>query len=222
MNQESATNNAWITGEGEKDSRGPWMQTISGRQVFPFSFTFADGAKITDIAHSLSMICRFNGHCRVHYSVAEHSMRVAWLLPVKLKLQGLLHDAAEAFLGDSIKPMKCVTEMMGLPFKEQEQKIQAHIAWANGCDYPFDPLVKHCDEILLATEARDLMAKHPAPWIDLPEPLTETIHPMKKDVADWFLTFYSLYKGRKNYGHSDSEILTKEARVQSLLFGTAD
>lgn len=66
---------------------------------------------ITDIAHSLSMQCRFNGHIDKFYSVAEHSVIMARSLREQdysreIQLEGLLHDAAEAYTGDIIKPIK--------------------------------------------------------------------------------------------------------------------
>ena len=81
------------------------MNTASGRLVDPFNLRLEDIA-IEDIAHSLSMQCRFNGHCARFYSVAEHSVLVSRLVLPKNRLWGLLHDAQEAYLGDIITPIK--------------------------------------------------------------------------------------------------------------------
>ncbi|HQP24038.1 MAG TPA: hypothetical protein PLP16_02645, partial [Smithellaceae bacterium] len=61
---------------------------------------------VEDIVHSLSLINRFNGAAKFPYSVAQHSLYVAGLLPPELKLQGLLHDAPEAYVGDMVSPLK--------------------------------------------------------------------------------------------------------------------
>ncbi len=189
-------NAAFINGTTNRDPRGPWMQMYSGRQVFPFRFSQEDAMGIVDIAHSLSLICRFTGHCRKFYSVAEHSIRVAERLPLELKLQGLLHDAAEAFLGDVASPMKSVTRLGSAPFQALENYIESKIARANNLPFPFDPRVKRADLVLLATEKRDLMSKSPAPWIDLPEPLPGTILPMSAQCArQYFLLDYKKYGG---------------------------
>lgn len=62
--------------------------------------------RLDDIAWALSNICRFGGHCHRPYSVAEHTLTVASLLPPHKKLFGLLHDAPEAYLGDVASPLK--------------------------------------------------------------------------------------------------------------------
>ena len=81
------------------------MVTVSGKLIDLFK---PDPALITleDIAHGLSNICRWNGHTKSFYSVAEHSFRVAKLVQPSKRLTALLHDAEEAYWGDVISPLK--------------------------------------------------------------------------------------------------------------------
>ena len=53
-----------------------WIQTYSGKKFYPLDPRPED-IDIRDIAHALSLNCRFNGHCRCFYSVAEHSVGVS-------------------------------------------------------------------------------------------------------------------------------------------------
>ena len=78
---------------------------------------------IRDIAHALANICRYNGHCRYHYSVAQHSIYVSLLVPQKEKLWALLHDAAEAYLGDVIAPLKVRTDHLGYRELERQWEV---------------------------------------------------------------------------------------------------
>jgi len=81
------------------------MQTISGRHV-DLSNVIEDDVCIEDIAHSLHQINRFNGHTVKPYNVLAHSLCAADLMPEGKKMEGLLHDAAEAYTGDIPKPFK--------------------------------------------------------------------------------------------------------------------
>ena len=84
--------------------------TYTGKVINPF-YPDEDSICIEDIAHSLAMQCRFNGHTNKFYSVAQHSIMAALVLresefPVKVQLLGLLHDSAEAYITDLPKPFK--------------------------------------------------------------------------------------------------------------------
>ena len=65
--------------------KGDWILTYSGIEFWPLDPRPED-VRIEDIAHALSMQCRFAGHCDRFYSVAEHSIRVADLVPREDKL----------------------------------------------------------------------------------------------------------------------------------------
>lgn len=113
---------------------------------------------IRDIAHSLSLICRFIGHSDKFYCVAEHSIMVANELrhqgyDAKMQFVGLMHDATEAYLGDVPTPLKCL-----LPYyKEIENKFYLKIAEKYGLPTKLPEEVKIADGVLLATEAEALM-----------------------------------------------------------------
>lgn len=85
--------------------QGDWMQTYTGRQFWPIH-PRPDEINIEDIAHALSMMCRYNGHCRTFYSVAEHSVLVSRHVPPEHALWALLHDASEAYIADIVRPAK--------------------------------------------------------------------------------------------------------------------
>lgn len=138
---------------------------------------------IDTIAHALSHICRFNGHTRTHYSVAQHSVMVSWQLPPEHALAGLLHDAAEAFIGDVASPLKQL-----LPdYKVIEQRVEAEIFKRFGLPADLHAAVVHADRVMLATEARDLMPCHADDW-GFPPALACTVTPWTSDEAcDLFL-----------------------------------
>lgn len=84
------------------------IRTFTGRLVDPWALQPED-VLIADIAHSLSQQCRFTGHTRCFYSIAEHCLLVRSLLfeySTRIQLGGLIHDAAEAYFGDMAGPSK--------------------------------------------------------------------------------------------------------------------
>lgn len=138
---------------------GDWTQMHSGIAFWPLD-PRADEVRIEDIAHSLSLLCRFGGHCSRFYSVAEHSVYVSWLVSREAALWGLLHDAAEAYVCDLPRPLKRM-----LPgYSVIEGRVQAAIAEHFGLPPEMPAEVKKADEALLLTEARELMSAPPMPW----------------------------------------------------------
>lgn len=115
---------------------------------------------IEDIAHGLSHLCRFTGHTRVFYSVAEHSLEVSYAVPAKYALEALLHDATEAYLGDVSSPLKALLPEYRLLEHGMDQAIRKRF----GLPAMQSPYVKHADLCMLATERRDLMPRHADAW----------------------------------------------------------
>jgi len=151
-----------------------WILTQSGRRFDLFEPTAAM-IEPSDIAHALSNICRFNGHTRAHYSVAQHSVLVSLAVPAEDALAGLLHDATEAYVGDMVRPLK-----------QQMPDYQAAEAavWRAVCERfqlaeDLPDSVKRADMIMLATERRDLMPHSLGEWECLRgvEPLPSPIKP---------------------------------------------
>ncbi len=150
-----------------------WIQTYRGCQFWPMDPQPAD-IDIRDAAHSLSLLCRFNGHCREFYSVAEHCVRVSRACAPEHALWGLLHDVAEAYIGDIARPVKQQFPAIA----EMEDRLLKAAAEHFGLAWPIPDEVGKIDEILLATEARDLMEQPPADWKLSALPLTDPIRPM--------------------------------------------
>lgn len=166
------------------DNRGPWSDTYTGR-FYPLTPRPED-IHIRDIAQGLGNICRFTGQCRTFFSVAQHSILVALLCPVEDRLWGLLHDAAEAYIADVSRPVKYLAEMQ--PYRNRERLIQSVIARRFGLSMPIPPTVKKADNILLATEARDLTRNGGRDWQLEEKPMDERIVPWSPDAAGQ--TFY--------------------------------
>lgn len=156
-----------------------WIQTFTGRRFHPLRPDPAE-IDIRDIAHALSLLCRFNGHCRRFYSVAEHSIRVSRAVPREHALAGLLHDAAEAYVSDLPRPVK-----RSVPaFREMEDLLLEAIFGRYGIDWPLHPSVVSADDALLATEKRDLMGAGPSDWGLDAIPLPEEIEPLDPAAAE--------------------------------------
>lgn len=155
----------------ETPRRGDWMQTHSGLRFYPLDPRPED-IRIEDIAHALSQICRFNGHCARFYSVAEHSILVAREVhkataghpqQALLALTALNHDDSEAYLCDVPRPLKRLNEMTA--YRDAERQTEIVLAEKFGLIFPLPALIKHFDERALMTERRDLVPNaHLAGW----------------------------------------------------------
>lgn len=162
--------------------RDDWFFTYTGRRLFVLS-PDPEQIVIEDIAHHLSLLCRFVGAVRTFYSVAQHSVLVSRHVPWELQMSALLHDATEAYLGDVIRPVK-----RQLPeYKELER------VWAAAIEHRFDVRtrtaeIEEADHRALITERRDLCAHSPDhPWAEDKmgyEPFRKKILPLKDEQAE--------------------------------------
>ena len=131
------------------------MGTYTGRLIKPLD-PDPEQIAIEDIAHALGNSCRYTGHVRKFYSVAQHSVLCSEIVPDELKLTALLHDASEAYLSDISRPIKSQPEF-GDIYKKFEERLEAAIAERFDLIYPYPPEIKAADLTLLRTEYRDLM-----------------------------------------------------------------
>ena len=165
---------------------GPYLQTVSGRWVNPFD---PDPAQLDagDIARALANQCRFGGHCRVFYSVAQHSVIVSRLVEerggdAEDAFAALMHDATEAYLGDMPHPLKHRSPL-GAAFREAERDLERAIRERFAIK-PDVPGIKPADRALLATERRAFSSElwH---WPELEgvEPLDLTLEAWPPDDA---------------------------------------
>lgn len=135
---------------------GPYLQTVSGRFVNPFE-PDPEQLDAGDIACALANVCRFGGHCRPFYSVAQHSVIVSELVEarggdVEDVFAALMHDATEAYLGDMPHPIKHRSPL-GAAFRAAEAHLEAVLRERFAIKAEV-PEIKRVDRALLATERR--------------------------------------------------------------------
>ncbi len=164
------------------DEPGPYIQTVSGRRFDPLD-PVADEIDVGDIAVALANHCRFGGHTRRYYSVAQHSCIVSDELVARgadahEALWGLLHDASEAYLTDMPHPLKHRSEL-GRLYRAAEDRLEEVIRERFGFTGERPPRIKQIDSSLLATEraALTMVAWH---WPEL-----EGIEPLPVEIDPW-------------------------------------
>jgi 5'-nucleotidase len=140
--------------------RGPCIQTYSGKDFYLLDPKPLD-VDLETIAHALSLLCRYGGHVRHFYSVAEHCVLMSHVVPEEHALAALLHDAAEAYVVDVPTPLKRL--LIGYA------SIEANVLRAIGGRYgvvldPLPPAVKDVDLRIVLDERRALMGPPASPW----------------------------------------------------------
>lgn len=167
--------------------KGAKILTTTG-DYFNFENFENSPIRITDIAHALSNVCRFGGHCHEFYSVAQHSVLVSLLVPEKHALQALLHDATEAYLGDMVKPLKDLIPQ----FQQIENDLESAIFRRFNLPEKMHHSIKKADSIMLATEQRDVMKNSDSwEWTYQTGRLKKRIRPMSPvDAKKYFMSRY--------------------------------
>jgi uncharacterized protein len=176
-------------------SRGDWMQTFAGHRFFPMD-PRAEEIDPADVAHALSLICRYGGHAREFYSVAEHCVLLSHYVAPEHALWALLHDASEAYVGDMVRPLK-----RQLPeYEAAEDRVIAAVAERFGLTLPMPPAVKDADNRILLDERAAILTATEYSWgIDNLQPLGVTVEGWSPAEAEY------VYRERLDELLSESE-----------------
>ncbi len=172
---------------------GDWIQTYSGLKMYPLD-PRPEEINLVDIAHALSNICRYTGHCGEFYSVAQHSVYVSVYASQENALWGLLHDASEAYLCDIARPIKRSVFLKG--YRECEDVLMQCIAEKFGLPWPIPEEILLLDNRFMMAEVRDLglLSKD---WRKCADPIPTIIHPqLPKQAERSFWDWYEVLKER--------------------------
>jgi hypothetical protein len=169
-----------------RPDRGDWMQTATGRAFYPLDPRPME-IHIEDIAAALSKLCRYGGHCKRFYSVAEHCVLMARAASPSVAFEALMHDASEAYLSDVIRPVKSsLPEYLAI-----ERRLEAAIAERFDLVYPMPAEVKRLDNAILADECDQAMATPPQDWKLTEPPLGVCLQFWSPDKAEYeFLAMF--------------------------------
>ncbi len=165
-----------------KERYGDFIKTYTGKMFYPLDPRIEE-IDIIDIAHALSNICRFTGHCNEYFSVAQHSVLVSqYAKSLVEKQQALLHDASEAYLSDISSPLKRCFEFF--EYRKAEERLQSIIFLKFNLPEKILSSIEEIDMKLLYTEGRDLM-NGTADWNNSNNvlPYFEKIIPVSQNIA---------------------------------------
>lgn len=176
----------------DSDRKGGWIQIYSGKQFWPLDPRPED-IDIIDIAHALSLKCRYSGHCKRFYSVAEHSVLISYHVLPENALWALLHDAGEAYSADIPRPIKPMLH----GWAEVEGNIMKTVCTRFGLPEIEPRDVKRADFAITTDEKMVLMNDGPE-WTGLLPPLGVTITGMMPEEAEKFFLdrFNELYTAK--------------------------
>ena len=173
---------------------GPSIMLHSGAW-FDFASPHTSPFTIEDIAHGLAHICRYSGQCNRFYSVAEHSLLVSETA-TGFEFEALMHDAAEAFLGDITRPLK----QMLPDYKRIEGEVERAIFSRFGIQTPLPREVKKADLRVLAAEQRQIMPPGTDDWLRgqdvVPAPIVVRNLSPEEAKREWLARFEALYSPR--------------------------
>lgn len=183
------------------------IRTYTGKMVEPAELRSGDVC-IEDIAHALSQLCRYGGHTRHHYSVAEHSMLVSRLagrratglvkggreLTAKAAArEGLLHDAAEAYVQDLVRSVKHLDALLG--YRLLEANVYAVVAAKFGLPPTTSRLVDEADKDVVVLEKAAVMGMPPKDAESWAKVAGLQVEPMRAEVAEalFLQRYYELW-----------------------------
>jgi hypothetical protein len=165
-----------------KDKKQTWLQTYSGKRVSVLD-PQTEEIDIEDVAEAVSKLCRYNGHCKEFYSVAQHCVLGAQFAlsqykDVELAKEFLLHDATEAYVGDMIRPVK----IHNPTFNRIEDGMWEAVSKRFNLPREHSADCHNIDNIMLVWEKRDLLPNSEE-WPGLPD-ITLYDFP-KMECWDW-------------------------------------
>lgn len=157
-----------------------YTQTHSGGKFYPLAPSGKD-MHISDVAIALAKQCRFNGHCKGFYSVAQHCVLVSHMVPEYFAREGLMHDAPETWIGDLVTPVKYRCD----DYLRIEEGVEVVVARRFALVHPMPATIKKADLRALATEKRDLLGNPDWAITRGIAPHPDTIIPLEWQDAQW-------------------------------------
>lgn len=149
-------------------ARSPFWKAMPSGAAFDFLDPRPEMVTLDDIVHSLTRTNRWGGNVEpISYSVAQHSLVTASACKLaKSRVYALLHDAAEAYIGDIPTPLKLWIIDAGADIAALEKTILFQAIFpALGLPRPSSDIyadVHNADQVALATEYRDIVkGRHP-------------------------------------------------------------
>lgn len=150
------------------DDQWSWVGSIETASGIRYNVMDPDWRNVvlSDVATSLSHICRFGGHVPTFYSVAEHCVRVAVTLAdhgPEMMMTGLLHDAAEAYVGDMVRPLKLTGEL-GKLHQEVEYRNAEAVHDCLGGIFPYPDEIHEADQLTYEWEVENIRTGGQPGW----------------------------------------------------------